>query len=104
MLLLGINPKEILSVSTGTNLGVLIPTCLWWWGGGSNSGALPGKMGEHTIEVWRPVGARDSDRHGSLFKTRNERSKKLLGIYSIILIFVRIQNACGRWFVNLYMC
>lgn len=56
------------------------------------------------MEVWRAVGATDSDRHGRLFKTRNERSKKLLGIYSIILIFVRIQNAFGRWFMNLYMC
>lgn len=104
MLLLGINPEEILGVSTGTNLEVLIPTRLWWGGAWEQLRCPSREDGEHTMEVWRAVSATDSDKHGRFFKTRNERSKKLMGIYSIILIFVRIPNAFGRWFVSLHMC
>lgn len=102
MLLLGINPKEILGVSTGTNLGVLIPHVC---GGGVEATRVPfqGRWGN---TPWRSgellVQQTVTDVEGSL--KQEMKSQTLMGIYSIILIFVRIQNAFGRWFVNLYMC
>lgn len=61
---------------------------------GGDSGVLPGKMWGHTIEVWAAVDA--TDVYTVMVFLKHERSRKLMGIYSIIL-FMWIQSVVKWW-------